>query len=167
MNDLSPSTFVPSEPDRLRARVSWLYHVEGHTQNEIATRMNLNRVMVVRLLAEARRRNEVRVSMAAPLSELIGLECRVEQKFAVRRVLLAPFADPDGDPTMVIAAAAGSLRSRRLRDARKKMRRRHGYAERGRHPKEVSAANAAAPKFIDGVILQFVAAAPNLFLLFV
>ncbi len=115
MNDLSPSTFVPSEPDRLRARVSWLYHVEGHTQNEIATRMNLNRVMVVRLLAEARRRNEVRVSMAAPLSELIRLECRVEQKFAVRRVLLAPFADPDGDPTMVIAAAAGSCISGLMR----------------------------------------------------
>ena len=98
-----------SETDRLRARAVWLYHVEGSTQNDIATQLGINRVMVVRLLADARRRNEVRVTISAPLAELVELEREVENSFGIARVIIAPFADPDGDPVKVIAAAAGNF----------------------------------------------------------
>jgi deoxyribonucleoside regulator len=97
-----------SETDRLRARAVWLYHVEGCTQNDIATRLGINRVMVVRLLADARRRNEVRVTISAPLAELVELERAVEVHYDIARVIVAPFADPDDDPVKVIAAAAGN-----------------------------------------------------------
>jgi deoxyribonucleoside regulator len=97
-----------SETDRLRARAVWLYHVEGCTQNDIATRLGINRVMVVRLLADARRRNEVRVTISAPLAELVELERAVEVRYGIARVIVAPFADPDEDPVKVIAAAAGN-----------------------------------------------------------
>jgi deoxyribonucleoside regulator len=97
-----------SETDRLRARAVWLYHVEGCTQNDIATRLGINRVMVVRLLADARRRNEVRVTISAPLAELVELERAVEVHYDIARVIVAPFADPDEDPVKVIAAAAGN-----------------------------------------------------------
>lgn len=97
-----------SETDRLRARAVWLYHVEGCTQNDIATRLGINRVMVVRLLADARRRNEVRVTISAPLAELVELERAVEIHYDIARVIVAPFADPDDDPVKVIAAAAGN-----------------------------------------------------------
>ena len=100
-----------SEADRLRARAVWLYHVEGCTQNDIATRLGINRVMVVRLLADARRRNEVRVTISAPLADLIELERRVELHFGIGRVIVAPFADPGEDPVRVIAAAAGNFLS--------------------------------------------------------
>jgi deoxyribonucleoside regulator len=98
-----------SETDRLRARAVWLYHVEGCTQNDIATQLGINRVMVVRLLADARRRNEVRVTISAPLAELVELERAIENRYGIARVIIAPFSDPDEDPVKVIAAAAGNF----------------------------------------------------------
>ena len=47
----------------IRLRAAWMYHVEGLTQSEIGIRLGLGRVTVVRLLAEARVRNEVKVSI--------------------------------------------------------------------------------------------------------
>ena len=98
-----------NDADRLRARAVWLYHVEGCTQNDIAVQLGISRVMVVRLLADARRRNEVRVIVSAPLAELIELERAIEARYGINRVIVAPFAYPDGDPVMVIAAAAGNF----------------------------------------------------------
>ncbi len=103
------STGIQSEADRLRARAIWLYHVEGCTQNDIATQLGINRVMVVRLLADARRRNEVRITISAPLTELLLLEREMEARFDINRVIVAPFADPEADPVKVIAAAAGNF----------------------------------------------------------
>ncbi len=103
------ATGPQSETDRLRARAVWLYHVEGLTQNDIATQLGINRVMVVRLLADAKRRNEVRVTISAPLADLVEMERAVETRFAIARVIIAPFSDADGDPVKVIAAAAGNF----------------------------------------------------------
>ena len=107
-------TGIQNEADRLRARAIWLYHVEGCTQNDIATQLGINRVMVVRLLADARRRNEVRITISAPLTELLLLEREMETRFCINRVIVAPFADPEGDPVKVIAAAAGNFISREM-----------------------------------------------------
>lgn len=109
------STGSQSETDRLQARAIWLYHVEGYTQNDFATQLGVNRVMVVRLLAEARRRNEVRVTISAPLADLVELERMVETRFAIARVIVAPFADTAEDPVKVIAAAAGNFISGLMR----------------------------------------------------
>ena len=109
------SVGIQSEADRLRARAIWLYHVEGLTQNDIATQLGISRVMVVRLLADARRRNEVRITIAAPLIDVLLLEREVETRFGINRVIVAPCADPDADPVKVIAAAAGNLISGEMR----------------------------------------------------
>ena len=109
MQPARQATSTQSETDRLRARAVWLYHVEGITQNDIARQLGINRVMVVRLLADARRRNEVRVSISAPLAELTELERRIETGFGINRVVIAPFSDPEEDPVRVIAAAAGNF----------------------------------------------------------
>jgi DNA-binding transcriptional regulator LsrR (DeoR family) len=109
------SVGIQSEADRLRARAIWLYHVEGSTQNDIATQLGISRVMVVRLLADARRRNEVRITIAAPLIDLLLLEREVETRFGINRVIVAPFSDPEGDPVKVIAAAAGNFISGEMR----------------------------------------------------
>ena len=109
MQPVKQATIAQSETDRLRARAVWLYHVEGSTQNNIATQLGISRVMVVRLLADARRRNEVRVTVSAPLAELIELERQLETRFNIARVIIAPFADPEEDPVKVIAAAAGNF----------------------------------------------------------
>jgi deoxyribonucleoside regulator len=100
---------IQSEADRLRARAIWLYHVEGSTQNDIATQLGISRVMVVRLLADARRRNEVRITIAAPLTETLLIERDVETRIGINRVIVAPFSDAEADPVKVIAAAAGNF----------------------------------------------------------
>ena len=115
MQAAEPAIAIQSETDRLRARAVWLYHVEGSTQNDIATKLGINRVMVVRLLADARRRNEVRVTISAPLADLVALERAVECRHGIGRVIVAPFTDPEGDPVRVIAAAAGNFISGGMR----------------------------------------------------
>ena len=115
MQPVAQASGVQSETDRLRARAVWLYHVEGCTQNVIATQLGINRVMVVRLLADARRRNEVRVTLSAPLAEFVALERDLETRFGIARVIVAPFADVDGDPVKVIAAAAGNFISNAMK----------------------------------------------------
>ena len=109
------SVGIQSEADRLRARAILLYHVEGLTQNDIATQLGISRVMVVRLLADARRRNEVRITIAAPLIDVLLLEREVETRFGINRVIVAPCADPEADPVKVIAAAAGNFISGEMR----------------------------------------------------
>lgn len=115
MQTVSPAIVTQSETDRLRARAVWLYHVEGQTQNDIAQGLGISRVMVVRLLADARRRNEVRVTVSAPLSELVELERQIETGYGITRVIVAPFQDPEGDPVKAIAAAAGAYISGLMR----------------------------------------------------
>ena len=109
------SSGIQSEADRLRARAIWLYHVEGLTQNDIATQLGISRVMVVRLLADARRRNEVRITIAAPLTETLLIERDVETRFGINRVIVAPFSDSEADPVKVIAAAAGNFISSEMK----------------------------------------------------
>jgi deoxyribonucleoside regulator len=109
MRPLKAAAFSQREGDRLRARAVWMYYVEGATQNEIADRLDINRVSVVRMLADARRRNEVRITISAPVAELVELERGLEIAFNIKRVIVAPNAEEENDPVSVIAAAAGGV----------------------------------------------------------
>ena len=106
--------------DRLRIRAAWIYYVEGRTQNEVAERLGTSRVTVTRLLAEARRRGEVSIRIKSTLASIIGLERGLEEKFGLARAIVAPFSDNGsnggGDPTKVIAAAAGAYISEVMAD---------------------------------------------------
>ncbi|TIP33365.1 MAG: sugar-binding transcriptional regulator, partial [Mesorhizobium sp.] len=58
-----------SRTDRLRIRAAWMYFVEQMTQNEIADVLGVGRVTIVRMLAEARARNEVKITIESELLE--------------------------------------------------------------------------------------------------
>lgn len=73
-------TLVQSDAYNLRIRAVWLYHVEGLTQNDVAQRLSINRVMPVRLLADAKRRNEVLLTISATLARLVELGPTVETR---------------------------------------------------------------------------------------
>ncbi|MEM0908114.1 MAG: sugar-binding transcriptional regulator [Pseudomonadota bacterium] len=91
----------------LRVRAAWIYYVEGRTQNEVAQILGLSRVAVTRLLADAKRRREVSISVTADLAELVALERTLEARYTLKRAIVAPFC-AGGDPTRVVAAAAGA-----------------------------------------------------------
>ncbi len=100
---------------RLRIRAAWMYFIEGKTQSEIADTLGVGRVTIVRLLAEARRRGEVRITIDAPLVELTELERALECRFGIEQAFLAPVSDAGDDPTPAIAAAAGTFISQVMR----------------------------------------------------
>ena len=99
----------------LRLRAAWMYHVEGLTQNDIAIRLGLGRVTVVRLLAEAKQRNEVRISIVGPLAECFKLGNELEKKFKISEVIVVPSSGMDHDPSTVIGAALGDFVSKLVR----------------------------------------------------
>ena len=93
--------------ERLRIRAAWMYYVEQKTQSEIAGILDVGRVTIVRLLADARARHEVRISIESPLTEVTNLERALEQTFGFERAVVAPLTDLQTDPGPAISAATG------------------------------------------------------------
>ena len=95
-------------------RAAWLYYVEGLTQSDVAKRLGMNRVMVTRLLCDARARGEVIIRIKSNLAPLVELQRNLERRFGLSQAIVAPFPEAGGDPTNVIAAAAGDFVSRMM-----------------------------------------------------
>jgi DNA-binding transcriptional regulator LsrR (DeoR family) len=104
-----------SRSERLRVRAAWMYYVEEMTQNDIAAALGIGRVSVVRLLAEARARAEVRISVTGPLAELVGIERELERRHGLQRAIVVPAPGSGEDPAPVISAAIGAYLSEAVR----------------------------------------------------
>lgn len=111
----SPPQATDSRADRLRLRAAWMYFIEQKTQNDIAEILGVGRVTVVRMLAEARARNEVRIAIEGDLAEIVRLERALEQTFGIERAIVAPLSDTSADPTPVISAATGEYLSEAMK----------------------------------------------------
>lgn len=107
---------VSDPQSQLRVRAAWLYYVEGLTQSDVADRLGVNRIMITRLLSEARKRGEVVIRIKSKLGPLIEAQIQLEKKFGLAKAIVAPFTEEDGDPTRVIAAAAGEYVSGLMRN---------------------------------------------------
>lgn len=94
--------------ERLRIRAAWMYFVEQMTQNEIADVLGIGRVTVVRMLADARARGEVKITIESGLVEIVALERELERKFGLEQAIVAPLSAPGADPIPAIAARTGS-----------------------------------------------------------
>lgn len=97
--------------EQLRTRAAWLYYVEQLTQSDIASALSVGRVTVVRLLADARARGEVTITISGALSELIAVERALEDSFGLQQAIVVPVSVPDADPGPAISAAVGSFMS--------------------------------------------------------
>ncbi|GHC74991.1 sugar-binding transcriptional regulator [Limoniibacter endophyticus] len=104
-----------SRQDRLRMRAAWMYFIEQMTQNEIAETLGIGRVSVVRMLAEARGRNEVKVTIQGELAEATRLERALEDRFGIDRVYVAPISGEEADPVPAIAAVTGAYLSEAMK----------------------------------------------------
>ncbi|QIB34367.1 sugar-binding transcriptional regulator [Ancylobacter pratisalsi] len=94
---------------RLRLRAAWMYYVEGMTQSAIAEALDIGRVTVVRLLADARQLNEVKISLSREIAELPRLEMGLQKAFGLREAVVAPLSGPLADPTSAIGAVTGQF----------------------------------------------------------
>lgn len=93
----------------LRIRAAWIYHVEGRTQNEVADILGINRVAVTRLLADAKRKSEVIVTVTSDLAPLAELERKLEARFGLSRCVVAPHTETELEPVQTIAHAAAAF----------------------------------------------------------
>lgn len=101
--------------DRLRIRAAWMYFIEQMTQNEIADVLGIGRVTVVRMLAEARARAEVKIAIESELVEIVRLERALEKAFGLEQAIVAPLSAPEADPIPAIAAKTGSFVSETMK----------------------------------------------------
>lgn len=111
-------TKPPPLPDRRALRqedaiieAAWCYYHDGLNQNEIAARLAVSRATVVNYLAEARRRNYVRISLDSEIFRTHHLAERLKARFGLEQVLVVPAdeVDPERSLGRVAQAAADWL----------------------------------------------------------
>lgn len=106
-----PGMPVDRRADRLRVRAAWMYFIEQMTQNEIADVLGVGRITVVRMLAEARARNEVKIAIDSELTEIVRLERLLETTFGLKQAIVAPLSHAEADPIPPISAKTGAYLS--------------------------------------------------------
>jgi DNA-binding transcriptional regulator LsrR (DeoR family) len=101
-------------PEQLAVRVAWCYYALNLTQQEVAQRLGIPRVRVIRLLSEARRRGIVKISIESKLAENAELEHRLSERFGVElaEVVLGLTEDETALAEILGAAAASSIAGR-------------------------------------------------------
>ena len=100
----------------LRIRAAWLYYVEGMTQSDVADTLNVSRIMINRLLSEARSRGEVSIKVTSEMVPLVELQRSLERKYGLTHAIVARLPSDTIDPTRSIASVAGGFVSGLLAD---------------------------------------------------
>jgi DNA-binding transcriptional regulator LsrR (DeoR family) len=101
---------------RNRMRIAWMYYIEGLTQNEIADRLGIGRVTVVRNINEAIKQREVKIWIEGEVSECFELEARLKESFGFRDAVVVPEPLSPENLRKSIGVAAGMYVSDTLRD---------------------------------------------------
>ena len=101
---------------RNRMRIAWMYYVEGLTQNEIADRLGIGRVTVVRNINEAIKQREVKIWIEGEVAECIEIEGQLKAAFNLEEAVVVPEPTSPAGITKSIGNAAGMYISETLRD---------------------------------------------------
>jgi deoxyribonucleoside regulator len=101
---------------RNRMRIAWMYYVEGLTQNEIADRLGIGRVTVVRNINEAIKQREVKIWIEGDVSECFELEAELKQSLGFKDAVVVPEPVTPENVTKSIGVAAGMFVSDSLQD---------------------------------------------------
>lgn len=101
---------------RNRMRIAWMYYVEGLTQNEIADRLGIGRVTVVRNINEAIRQREVKIWIEGDVSECLDLEGELKSAFGLKEAVVVPEPTQVANVPKSVGFAAGMYMSDRITD---------------------------------------------------
>ncbi len=101
---------------RNRMRIAWMYYVEGLTQNDIAEKLGIGRVTVVRNINEAIRQREVKVWLEGEIADCTALEHELKAKFKLDDAVVVPETANPGNIAKAIGVAAGMFMSEQLHD---------------------------------------------------
>jgi deoxyribonucleoside regulator len=101
---------------RNRMRIAWMYYVEGLTQNEIADRLGIGRVTVVRNINEALKQREVKIWITGHVAECLELEAELKEIFNLIDAVVVPEPANVENTARVIGNAAGMYITDQLTD---------------------------------------------------
>jgi DNA-binding transcriptional regulator LsrR (DeoR family) len=101
---------------RNRMRIAWMYYVEGLTQNEIADRLGIGRVTVVRNINEAIRQREVKIWIEGEIADCVSLENELKSAFGLEDAVVVPEPSVPSNVTKAIGVAAGMYTTDQLTD---------------------------------------------------
>ncbi len=96
-----------TETDDL-ARIAWLYHIGQMSQEDVSRTLGISRFKVQRMLAEARERGLVRVSVTHEISGTLALADRIRRAWGLTEVQVAPMPPglAEGPETSAVARRA-------------------------------------------------------------
>jgi deoxyribonucleoside regulator len=101
---------------RNRMRIAWMYYVEGLTQNEIADKLGIGRVTVVRNINEAVKQREVKIWITGHIAECLDLEAQLKTQFGLIDAVVVPEPSTPANTARVIGTAAGMYVTDQLTD---------------------------------------------------
>ena len=108
--------------DSLLVRLAWLYYVAGLNQEEIARRLGLSRFKITRLLAQAREKGIVKISLDSRSAETLALAERLSEAHGLTECIVTPPLEAeDADEVIArqaVGIAAAGLLGRRLQGAK-------------------------------------------------
>jgi DNA-binding transcriptional regulator LsrR (DeoR family) len=93
------------------ARAAWLYYVGGHTQDEIAVRLNVSRPAAQRLVSLAVSEGLVRFRIDHPMIECIEMGARMCDRYGLRFCDVVPLSGEAAGHTVLGIAGAERIES--------------------------------------------------------
>lgn len=112
--DGSPLGVVLGADEQRRTRIAWFYYIEELTQAEIAERLKISRVKVVRDLQIGRQTGLVQIQINGRLASCVALERALERRFALREVVVVPTPHDPVHLHATLGLALGSWLSDRV-----------------------------------------------------
>jgi DNA-binding transcriptional regulator LsrR (DeoR family) len=106
----------PILSDELNIKVSWLYYMEGKTQEDISTTLGLSRSKVLRILANSRQNGLVQIRVTTDFSHCVELERSLEKLLGLERAIVIPNSQTPETEYDELGTALGSYVSGIIQD---------------------------------------------------
>lgn len=108
-----------SGEDSLLVRLAWLYYVAGLNQEEIGKRLQLSRFKITRLLAQAREKGIVKISLDPRSAETVEIAERLAATYGLTECIVTPPLGTDDEDMarQAVGIAAAGFLARRLQSA--------------------------------------------------
>lgn len=100
----------------LNVKTAWLYYVEGLTQEQIAEKLNVSRVKVMRTLAACTAEGVVVTTINAQTARQVALERALETRFGLDSAVVVPTPADDSHLEKTIGHAVALYLGEQLRD---------------------------------------------------
>lgn len=106
---------VIEDSDTFVTEVCWHYYINGNTQAEVARILGVTRLRVNQAIQRAKASGMVRIEIDSPFLPRIEMQHAVEERFGIKRAVIAPASRDAYDFHGTVGAALASHVSERLR----------------------------------------------------